>query len=287
MPAEDTLKRELQRSQDGAGQPPETEPAAVEVQGSYEAAPPIYIMPGDGTVTIVCDDPEALEQFEKLFRMLSGGDGSSGQVGRNISIFELKNSDATEMADRLQALFGSTRSTSTWRRGVTPVSIVADERLNTIMVQGSRVDRETIEGLIQVLDSGQSEANKPQIIPVINVEAEEVADVVRDVFRSQLTATSTSRSSTSTSTSRSSRRLLPSVTVDAATNSLIVMAPAPLLEEIKELVNSLDQAAGENPARQVKIIPLTKASSTRVQEALDKILRSGSSRSPTASSRPR
>jgi hypothetical protein len=92
----------------------------------------------------VCDDPEALEQFEKLFRLLSGG-GSGigiGQVGRNISVFEVKNSDATEIADKLQALFNSTRSS--WRRGFTQVSIVPDERLNTIMVQGSRIDRETI-----------------------------------------------------------------------------------------------------------------------------------------------
>jgi hypothetical protein len=65
------------------------------------------------------------------------------------------------------------------------------------------------------------------------------------------------------------------------------MAPAPLLEEIRELVNSLDQAAGENPARQLKIIPLSKVSSSRVQEALDKILNSGSSRRTSSSSRSR
>ncbi len=236
--------------------------------------PPIYVVPGDGTVTIVCDDPEALEQFEQLLRTLSMDDGTSGQIGRNITVFQIENSDAIEVAEKLQGLFSSSRST--WRRGIGDVSIVADERLNTIMVQGSRIDRETIESLIRVLDSSRAEGDKPRIIPLRNVEADEVADVVREVFRSQMTPTSSSRSRSSTSSVR--RRMTPSVSVDNATNSLIVMAPAPLMEEILELVNTLDQTAGENPARRLKIIPLTKVSSSRVQEALDKILSSGSTR---------
>jgi len=60
------------------------------------------------------------------------------------------------------------------------------------------------------------------------------------------------------------------------TNSLVVMATSPLLEEIIELANTLDERAGESPARQIKIIPLKKASASRVEEALQRILNSRS-----------
>jgi len=230
--------------------------------------PPLFVVPGDNSVTIVSDDPEALRQFEELLRTLLPG---SAEIGRNISIFELENSNAIEVAERLRELFSS--SLSSWRRGTLPVAIVPDERLNTIVVQGSRIDRETIEGLVRVLDSDQGEGAKPRLIPLRFADAGEVASVIQDVFRSRMTPT-TSRSRTSTSV----RRQTPSVAVDEKTNSLVVMATSPLLEEIVELANTLDQTAGENPARRVKIISLKKANASRVEEALQRIL---NSRSPT------
>jgi general secretion pathway protein D len=149
---------------------------------------------------------------------------------------------------------------------------VPDERLNTVIVKGSRIDRQTIEGLVRILDTDAGPGNKPTILPVRNVDAEEIAEVIRNVFRSQMTPPTRSR------TSQASRRLVPEVAVDEATNSLVIMATPPLLDEITELATTLDQAAGENPARRIKIIPLEKANATRVQEALDKILNRRSSR---------
>ena len=244
-------------------QPPE--PKSDETESK---PPPLYVVPGEGSITVVSDDPEALQQFEQLLRTILP---SAGQIGRNISVIELKNASASEVADRLKQLFGDERSS--WRRGALPVAIVPDDRLNTLVVQGSRIDRQTIEGLVRVLDSDHGEGTKPQIIPLRYADAVEVSEVIQDVFRSQLGSTTTSRSRTTTSTSR----LRPGVAVDEMTNSLVVMATSPLLEEIIELANTLDERAGESPARGVKIIQLKKANATRVQEALDRILKGGSS----------
>jgi type II secretory pathway component GspD/PulD (secretin) len=237
---------------------------------------PIYVVPSDGSITIVCDDPEALEQFEKLLRAMSG---STGEIGRNISVYELKHSNAVEMAEKLRELY-DTRRTS-WRLGTTEVTIVPDERLNRILVQGNRIDRETIEGLIRVLDTEEGTASKPQIVPVRFAEATEVAEVVREVFRSQMNRYTGGSSGSTRSSARS--HVTPEVAVDPATNSLIVMAPAPLLDEILKLITSLDEAAEENPARHLKIIALQKTNATRVEEALQRILKSSSPRSPRPS----
>ena len=79
--------------------------------------------------------------------------------------------------------------------------IAAGEWLNTILVQGSRIDRDAVEGLLRVLDSGEvSEAlsaYKPTLIPIENIDADQVEEVIRDVFRSRLTPSSREGSSRS------------------------------------------------------------------------------------------
>ena len=58
-----------------------------------------------------------------------------------------------------------TQRRCSWRFGGTEVVIVADERLNRRLVQGSRIDRETIEGLIRVLDTeeGMQKTNAARV----------------------------------------------------------------------------------------------------------------------------
>lgn len=251
-----------------------SEPAAAtsddrDAHPDSDAAAPIYVVPSEGSITIVCDDHEALEQFDKLLRAMSG---TSGEIGRNISIYPLKHSNAVEIAEKLRELYDMRRRG--WRLGGAEVVIVPDERLNRILVQGSRIDRETIDGLIRALDTEEGTASRPQIVPVQYAEATEVANVVRDVFRSQLTRTATATPAAPGMRSLGASRVVPQVAVDEATNSLIVMAPSPLLDEILKLVGSLDQAAEQNPARRLRIISLQKASASRVDEALQRILKS-------------
>jgi len=217
-----------------------------------------------------------LEQFEKLLRAMSGG---TGEIGRNLSVYELKHSNAVEMAEKLRELYDTRRTSFRW--ATTEVRIVPDERLNRILVQGNRIDRETIGGLIRALDTEEGTGSKPQIVPVRFADADEIVQVVREVFRSQMTRFAAPSSNGFRSSSRS--RVTPEIAVDPATNSLIVMAPSPLLDEILKLINSLDQAAQENPARNIKIITLQKTNTRRVEDALQRILRSSPTRAPRPS----
>ena len=82
--------------------------------------------------------------------------GSTGEIGRNISVYELKHSNAAEMAEKLDELYDTRRASFRW--GATEVRIVPDERLNRILVQGNRIDRETIGGLIRALDTEEGTA---------------------------------------------------------------------------------------------------------------------------------
>ena len=271
--------------QKGSKDPQQSPPVEKPVSGPEDAAekpaespPPLYIVLGEGSVTIVSDDPEALDQFENLLRTLLP---STNTIGRNISVFELKHSSAAAVAEKLEDLFRS--SPFGFRRGTGSVVIVPDERMNSILVQGSRIDRETVEGLLTVLDSDEVPdalaGQKPKLIPIKNVDAQQIAEVVQSVFKSQLSPpTSRSRNGRTTTSVLPS----PQVAVDEGTNSLVVMATSPLLDEIVDLAEKLDEEAGKNPSRRVKIIPLEKTNASRVQRALEQIFNK-----PTSSRRSR
>ena len=65
---------------------------------------------------------------------------------------------------------------------------------------------------------------------------------------------------------------LLNIQVEATTNSLVVMAPQNLLEEVTELVERLDKAAATSRARGVSIIELRKTNSRRVMDVLNRVL---------------
>jgi type II secretory pathway component GspD/PulD (secretin) len=90
------------------------------------------------------------------------------------------------------------------------------------------------------------------LIPVKNTDAARMEQILQDLFKGQVEAMS----------------------VEPTTNSLVVMASRPLVEEITRVVRTLDEAAGSDTSRNVTIVPLKKASSDRVQKALEIILKS-------------
>jgi type II secretory pathway component GspD/PulD (secretin) len=129
-----------------------------------------------------------------------------------------------------------------------------------------------------VLDSGEvPEAlagQTPNLVPIKNVSADQIAEVIRSVFKSQMSPPTTGQGGR-----RSAALPVPQVAVDEGTNSLVVMATSPLLEQIIELAKKLDEDAGNNPARRIKIIPLEKTDATRVERALQQILKGSPRRS--------
>jgi type II secretory pathway component GspD/PulD (secretin) len=254
----------------------------------------------DGTVTIASDDTEALDLFESLLRSMSQ---RSGSVGRNIAVYSLKNTSAASVAATLQQLFRTGRGEgagangamgAVGRRGRGPMGalgtlvIVPDERTNSILVQGSRAERNAIENFLKVLDSAELPpalaAQKPRTIAIQNTNAARIAELVRSIFRAQLTP------GTGRGAGAAPSWLATDLTVDDVTNSLIVTGPKPLVDAIEQFAVSTDEAARDDKSREVVIISLKKASADRVQQVLDAMMkrastpRAGSSRSSTSRS---
>ena len=73
------------------------------------------------------------------------------------------------------------------------VRIVADNRLNALVVQASPMELDLIEQLLKVIDQEASPEpvqtmGKPRMIPVMHSRAEEIATVVRQVYANRITA---------------------------------------------------------------------------------------------------
>ncbi len=63
------------------------------------------------------------------------------------------------------------------------------------------------------------------------------------------------------------------VGVDEATNSIVVMAPVSLANEVVQLVETLDAAAADDPSRSLRLVPLKKVNSMRLQQTLDLLIK--------------
>jgi hypothetical protein len=242
-------------------------PAAAAAPPAKAKSPPPVLMAVSGdTIIIASEDREALDQMESLLRMLSR---QSGGPGRNHTVYVLKHAVATKVAETLQQLF-RTNQQSNYLRGLSPVVIVADERMNAVLVQASRADRATIENYLKVIDSEEtfadSTASKPLTVPLRNAKATRIEEMLRTIFKAQLGTKSAVAGGGSTGL------FATELAVDEVTNSLIIVAPPPLAERLADFARSLDAAAMENASREVSIISLKKSSAARVQKILDLLM---------------
>lgn len=289
---------------------------------------PVVIAPGPSGLVIASEDQEALDLLEELVRMISSQVGS----GPQLTIFYLKHARADAVAEVLDQVFGGGTLGGTTGSGaggsmvrdlasaafgeigggivssllggggtITPsgtLRITPDTRLNALIVQATPTDLEIIEQLLQVLDQKESPEEvlaqpRPRVVPVRNMQASEVAEIVRQVYQDRLITSSgqqarggppnpqefmqmlqalrggrggpTSRRGSAEQTQRLS------IGVDTRTNSVIVVAPEPLFQEVKQLIEELDAAAAK-PPQATQVVVVKRANPEAVQQAVRAML---------------
>jgi type II secretory pathway component GspD/PulD (secretin) len=288
---------------------------------------PIIIAPGPDGIVIASEDMEALDDLEALIRGMAS---RTVNTDRDFTVFYLKYAKAQVVAELLEQIFGGGSSTSgggrsfmsdiagaafgdgmmsnllfggggdsgtpTTIRATGTVAIVPDSRLNALVVQANAADLDTVEQLLKVLDQKSSPEDvlvlaKPQIIPVYNTSAEEVANVVRQVYADRIAGPAGQqrqpnpedfiralrgggrggRGGGRNSNDRAEETQKMTVGVDARTNSLVVSAPDNLFNEVKLLVQQLDTIdTGANET--MKVVTLKRSNPSAVQTALQQIV---------------
>ena len=259
--------------------PPRPNAAAPTAAAATPA--PVYIVPGDQGVTIMSEDTTALDQLERLLSVLAK---PQSRGSRRFFVYPLKSASAPRLAKSLNKIYRYIPSTG---RGRT--SFVADERLNALVVFASRSDRQEIEGLLRILDVEQTPdmqaTHQPVVIPLKHAHAVTVEKQLRLLYKTQLTAggkqpvmeipSGVNARAAAMIEQINAVRQGPLMTLgtDEDTNSILVVAPASLIEEVRKFVEELDQAASDHPRQAVQIVPLRNTNAAAMDRALQRMLR--------------
>jgi type II secretory pathway component GspD/PulD (secretin) len=286
----------------------------------------ILVSSGPGGIVIASEDREALDDFERLLRtvleqrrmgpqlptvfylryaraevaadllqqVLSGESTESKSSGGGGSLLgDLASTAFGEVGGGLvSGLLGLGGGSSSRAVSSAAVSITPDTRLNALIVHASPRDLETIEELLKVIDQQSSPetvqtAGKPQRIPVFNTSAEEVANVVRQIYASRLAPTAGTpqqpspeefiralrggRTRDSAKAKAVQEQQKMAIGVDPRSNSLIVSAPEALFQEVKSLVEELDRAGLEVDSA-VGVVSIKGTNSRALHQALSAII---------------
>ncbi len=256
--------------------------------GSLETQqePPVVLIPESDRLIIASTDIAALNQLQQLLQLLAKRPSSEAGI-KNFQVFQLKNAGAEDVATQLKQLFKELTSSRRALTG-TPVVITSDDRLNMLIVHGSRTDREVVARLLETLDSPDLPnilLNQPVIVPVRNTDANRLLTILNSLYRTQLSSgggrkqvaipegiapeVATVLQQVNAATSG------PVLTlgVDNVTNAIIVMAPQQLRDQVRTTIEQLDRAVALEPGDQIEIIKFQGSNPQRIQKALDMLLK--------------
>lgn len=288
-------------------------PASAGPSSGMPAGLNIVVM-GD-ELFITSSDPEQLNQFEELLeRTLQA-------IPPRITwtVFTLRVADATEAANMLKLLFpGTSVSASSSSSGgvmdtlssgvmslgsslrdmtglgalstTQTLRIIPDVRQNALFVSGPPTQVREVEEMLRIIDAtdlgGDSLRNKlARMIPVQYASADEVYNVVKDVFKNYIDPPRPQQVNNPLAMlaggggggGRGGQGQGPApepklaLGVDRTTNHLIVWADDALFQEVESLVEAMDQAMLD-ARRTVRVINLENASSSVVRGALGSVL---------------
>lgn len=204
--------------------------------------------PASNTVVVV----GTAEQLERAGKLVESMDAAVDRDGMGVKTITLKHARAETLAPVLEGVLARESALDKlpdWQRaqvlsrggGNEParVKVVAEVRLNALVVSGPRAVIDMAEQIAAELDVDPG-AGGPQrvvrVIPLQNADATQLAASLNDVFKDG-----------------AGQEPPPVIRVDAASNALIVRGSAAQMATVDELTKQLD-AASVNATRQMRMI---------------------------------
>jgi type II secretory pathway component GspD/PulD (secretin) len=201
------------------------------------------------------------EAFDVVDRLLPQLDGDSVFSRLNFKVFPLKKATAMKLQTTLQPIFAN-RPPKVKGEPVDPITIIADQWVNALLVGAAVDDMDTVASLIERLDSEPTDTGIAiHVFPLAKADARKVAVTVQGLFRENLP-----------------NQVLPiSVTADERINALVVSCGETDANRIGELVHKLDTEQVSRVS-EIKVFPLRFARA----EVLSTILNTALNTKPPA-----
>jgi type II secretory pathway component GspD/PulD (secretin) len=306
--------------------------AAAAGSKSSDSDAPIAITIQGGNLLIVSDDEDALDRLEDVIASLASAMPPKTQW----TVFYLRSADATQTAAILERLFPTSSVTtslggsdggfmselsgglSSMGRGIMDMSgmnsilsgpqtlrIIPDVRSNSLFVTGPPHEIDEVEDVLRILDASelpeQLRDRAPRYIAVDHAEVGEVAEIIRDVFKEELTPPAPVQQGRGGSggnplaalmggggSTATAPKVQMTLGIDRQNSRLYVSCNGPMFLQVSEMVEEID-AAALGARRAIRVVPLQHASSAMIQQTLGALMPrvqvSTSSTSGRASSR--
>lgn len=234
---------------------------------------------------IVAASEENLQLVRELLTALAGDAGKFAASART-ELIGLSKATAAEAAQQLRQMYADKENQ---RRGEGAVSIIANDRLNALVVTGSEQDIAEIRGLVAQLENAQVTAIRQiKRIELKSANALEMVNLLENLLAGrpvsgrqlggrQATKLSFIRNAVQTSLESSQHRPTEAeidgairdqvtITPDLRSNSLMVNAPPEILALIEEIVQDIDLTSAG--ARKIEKFQLQNADARQMAELL-------------------
>ena len=305
--------------------------------------PAIWCMISDGGLIVQSSDVSALDEFENHLRVIGGPLESNASPPMVFYLKYTKANDAIRLLAELldghdialeadsaslvngyvssfsDSFLGSIVSSADGTTAMVTgnVTVVADPRLNRLIVQGSSAEIEQIENYLEIIDKDESLTDvfthgEARVIELTQTRASEVAEAIRQAFPGRISASAIADSRNQAGDGKADARaaaetdsrgedakknsekrknsdrlmttrdpdLEPKMTiaVHEPSNSLIVTGPDDLFKQVQRLASSIDQ-------RNEKVIEVVTPINGAVMEVMLRQALLGESPSGSASQR--
>jgi type II secretion system protein D len=195
---------------------------------------------------IVTGPAENMGLMEAIIERLDQLPASEAQI----KVFEVRNGDATALAEMLQNLFGVPAAgaqgaqpgvgtpTGAGDSAIVPLRFSVDQRTNSIIASGNAGDLQVIYYILERLDEGDIRQRQTAVYRLRNAPAQDVANALTQLLQQQLTLIQIAPELV-TPVEQIERQVI--VVPEIVTNSLIVSATSRYFQEISKIIETLDR----------------------------------------------
>ncbi|NNF51938.1 MAG: type II secretion system secretin GspD [Gammaproteobacteria bacterium] len=162
----------------------------------------------------------------RLTRIIQRIDQSGDE---EIEVIPLQHASAGDLVRILTTLNQATNSAAT---GGSPVSIVSDDRTNSILISGDRSDRLRLRALLAHLDTPLEEGGNTQVIYLRYANSEELAGKLNEQANSAQRQQGGAQGNAGQSST--------TIWADTQTNALIITAPPKTMRSLRSVIDKLD-----------------------------------------------
>jgi type II secretion system protein D len=211
---------------------------------------------------IVSASKENYSIIEKVIEQLDVKDAPFLEA--NVQLFKIQHADVVKLAGMLQDVL---KGMQQFRQKVgpeLPLTVIPDDRSNTLIISGSRDVLSQAESLVAKLDVPSEEPTR-EIRPyaLLHTSAAKAAEILTDLFKEK-----GARSGGGAGVS-AAQGTTPFVRADETANILIVAASQEDHKVVKSLLEHIDVKS--EAARRVKVFPLEKANAQDLQQVIQEL----------------